>query len=488
MKNLRVALFSDSAPQLLARALETQAQTFGLSLQLQTYAFTSPLAVQTELHTFAPNAVILWHCSEAMTEVEPEPLEPLLALPYTFLVYNKVTLDDGAFGSCALTWEGSLRHRILRYNENLTRLTAQFKNLCVIDLDALQSRMGRQVTFDPRLWEMASVALTPNATQALATKTLSLLAALNGRLQKVLVTDLDNTFWGGIIGESGSDRVDSDAPGFRAYRAWLRKLSSRGILLAIASHNDRNAVEAQFKTEDLGFTLDDFQACEINWDPKPLMLQRIADTLHVNLDTLVFLDDRPEQRAVVREALPQVTVPELPDDPACRLDFLAQANLFETPRITADDQHRADTFRASKAREEAAQTLTREAYLETLQQELIAEPLSAANCERAAQLTQRCNRFNMRGTRHTAAELEKRPGWVYRLKDRFGDMGVISVVVLDGNIIETWVMSCRVFNRDVETLILEHLKQHAPIRGEYRATERNQCCQTIYADHGVPLP
>lgn len=488
MTPIRIALFADSAPQLLVRALSTTILPAGAPLEVRDYAFTSPLAVQDELASFKPDFVILWYCSEALTHTLPQTLEPILALPYTFLVYNMATRDDGAWGSCALTQPTSLRQRILAWNQSLCDLASSHKNLHIIDLDLLQSRLGRATTFDARLWETASIALTPTAISNLATDTLRLIHALKGHVRKVLVTDLDNTFWGGITGEQGADSVNPNAPGHRAYRAWVRQLAERGILLAIASHNDCSAVEAIFSHEALGFTLEDFQACEINWEPKATMLERIATALHVNLDAIVFIDDREEQRLHVRETLPQVCVPEMPRDPALWVDFLSQANLFETPRITADDKQRRQTFAEDKAREAAAQTLTREAYIASLNQELIALPLDATNCERAAQLTQRCNRFNMRGTRHTAAELANRKGWVYALRDRFGDLGIISAVILEGDVIETWVMSCRVFNRDVETLILNHLKQIAPIRGAYRATERNTLCQNVYADHGIPLP
>lgn len=483
----RIALFTDSAPQFLERELRAQAEISG-GIELRTYAFTSPLAVQEELATFAPDAVIWWSCAEALTAAEPDPPEAVLDLPYTFIACTMVQRDDGACGSAALTWERSLKRRILHWNDRLIRLAEARSNLHLVDLDAIQSRLGRTVTFDARLWEAAALALTPLATTHLARALWQTLRALNGAVHKVLVTDLDNTFWGGITGESGADAVNPDAPGHRAYRAWLHTLAERGILLAIASHNDRPAVEALFHAHPLTFTLDDFQCCEINWDPKPQMLTRIAAALNVSTDALVFIDDRKEQRKQVRDALPEVAVPEMPADPACWMEFLSAENLFETPRITADDCHRVQTFREAVARETVAQTLSREDYIASLEQVLSAEPLDATNCERAAQLTQRCNRFNLRGTRHTAAELAGRTGWVYRLKDRFGDLGIISTVILDGENIETWVMSCRVFNRDVETLILNHLKRQLNVHGEYRATERNQACAEVYLRHGIPPP
>lgn len=485
---LRLALFTDSAPQFLERELTLMAQAQG-GITLKTYAFTSPLAVLDELASFAPDAILVWHCAEAMGAVDTPFPEALLQLPYTLLACTMVTRDDGTCGSSALTWEGSLKWRIHAWNHRLIDLATRHANLHIIDLDGIQARLGRANTFDARLWEAAALALTPQAVQPFAKAIWQTLCALKGAVKKVLVTDLDNTFWGGITGEQGADAVNPDAPGHAAYRAWVQRLATRGILLAIASHNDRPAVEALFTQHALGMQLSDFQHCEINWDPKPAMLKRIAAALNVSTDALVFIDDRKEQREQVRAALPEVAVPELPADPAQWLEFLAAENLFETPRITADDALRVQTFQAAAQREAAAQTLSREAYIASLAQELIAEPLSAANLERAAQLTQRCNRFNMRGTRHTTASLAGRTGWVYRLKDRFGDMGLISAVILEGETIETWVMSCRVFNRDVEALILAHLQSVThDLRGAYAPTERNAACAGVYAQFGILPP
>ena len=171
------------------------------------------------------------------------------------------------------------------------------------------------------------------------------------------------------------------------------------------------------------------------------------------------------------------------------MEFLAGQNLFEAAQLTADDRLRAQSLRDEAARAEAAATLSPEAYLASLNQELTAEPLGSGNLARAAQLTQRCNQFNMRGTRHTEADLMGRRGWVYRLRDRFGDLGAISAVVLEGDFIETWVISCRALNRGVERMILDHLRTQCPtLHGNYVPTDRNGRCATIYKDYGIPTP
>lgn len=478
---MRIALFADSATPFVERTL---ARLTGA--EVKTWPFTWPLAAQEELRAYQPDWVLVWACAEAAQFPD---VAPLLALPFRFIVPNLVTRDDGTMGSLAPSEPSSLRARILAWNARLVQLTQTHANLSLVDLDGVQARLGRDKTFDPRLWEVASLALTPEGAEAFAARVADVLRAAAGQVRKVLVTDLDGTLWDGIVSEVGPEGIAPEGPGRRAYRDWLRALAARGVLLAVASHNDQDVARAAFNRSDMEMTPEDFLAFEADWGPKPDMLRRIAARLHVGTDALVFVDDRPEQRAQVREALPEVAVPEMPADPARWVEFLAGQNLFEAAQLTADDRLRAQSLRDNAARAEAAATLSPEAYLASLNQELTAEPLGPENLARAAQLTQRCNQFNMRGTRHTEADLAGRRGWVYRLRDRFGDLGAIAAVILEGDFIETWVISCRALNRGVERMILDHLRAQCPtLHGDYVPTDRNGRCATIYKDYGVPTP
>lgn len=473
--SLRLALFADSAPQFLERALRSHFEKRGLPAEVRSWAFTTPLAVKEELEAFRPTTVLLWAASEAARFPN---LEEALALPYSFVVYTMATRDDGVYGHLAATQPQALRARILAWNAALFALAEQTPNLDVIDLDLLQSQLGRANTFDARLWEAASMALTPQATDLLAKRTVDFLAARQGLLRKVLVTDLDDTMWSGIVSEVGVEGIDPEGPGRKAYRAWLKALAQRGILLAVASRNDLDLAQKAFTHPAMELNPEDFVAFEADWGRKSEMLKRIAEHCHVATSALVFLDDRAEQRAEVRAELPEVLVPELPEDPARWPEFLAQANLFEVDRLTEEDALRAASLKAEQARAQSSDPATWE-------QVLTPEPLGPLNIARAAQLTQRCNQFNLCNTRHTEAELTGKRGWVYRLKDRFGDLGIVSAVVLEGDRIETWVLSCRALHRGVETLILNHLKAQGPLRGEYVPTERNALCKDVLKNHGV---
>ncbi len=481
---LRLALCADSSPQFLVRALEAELLNRNIPAEVRSWAFAAPQTVLKELQAFNPDWTGLWFCSEA--EVLPT-LAPLIEkLPGNLFCYTAATCDEGTCGSLALIRPETLRARVLKWNAALVELARTLPRLAVVDLDGLQAQRGRENTFDPRLWAIARVAFAPHAVPELARRTVDVLAARMGHLRKVLVTDLDDTLWDGRIGEVGSEGIDPDAPGFPAYRAWLGKLVSRGILLAAASRNDPEAVQAGLMRLNPLFPTSSFSAIECGWGSKCEMLRQIARRLHVGIDSLVFIDDRPEQRAEVRSELPEVAVPEIPEDPACRVEALARQSLFEAAQITAEDRVRVQTLRDEEQREAAAAACSPEAYIASLRQKLIPEPLTSANVERAAQLTQRCNQFNMRGTRHTAAELLGKRGWLYRLRDRFGELGLISVVVLEGNFIETWALSCRALNRGIEALILEHLRQQGQLIGAYRATPRNTRCRTVYAAHAFP--
>ncbi|MDO5462550.1 MAG: HAD-IIIC family phosphatase [bacterium] len=490
MRPFRLALFADSAYQWLAKALEEQAAKAQFPLELRCWGFVSPLVEQQALADFQPDAVVLWTCAEqARTQGLPE-LAPMVALPYHWLVCNLPALDDGAFGSYALKYPTSLRSRLLQWNLRLLELAAQRENVTPIDLEGIVAHLGRKTSFDARLWEAMRLALTPTGCEVLAQHLLAHVRALRGQVKKVLVTDLDDTLWSGIVSEVGPVAIDPEGPGRRAYHAWLKTLAERGILLAIASRNDLATVKAVFEREDVPFSLDDFAAVEVAWDrPKSAMLQAIASQLGVHVDSLVFIDDREEHRNEVRAQLPAVTVPELPEDSAQWMDVLSASTAFETLAVTEDDRFRAASLRANQQRLADAMVLSPEAYLERLEQVLTPSPLQSPYLERAAQLTQRCNRFNMCGTRHTADDLAQRTGWVYHLKDKYGDLGMVSVVVLEGREIKTWVLSCRAFGRQVERLILDHLKATVPqLCGAYIPTERNQACATLYVENGVPSP
>jgi FkbH-like protein len=325
-------------------------------------------------------------------------------------------------------------------------------------------------------------------------------------MRKCLVLDLDNTLWGGVIGDDGLEKIEIGTLGigkaFTDLQYWMLKLRQRGILLAVCSKNTEAIARQPFEMHpDMVLSLEDIAVFQANWGNKVDNIRRIGEALNIGLDSMVFLDDSPFERNMVREALPEVLVPELPDDPAEFLEYLYPLHLFETVSLTTEDEERTLLYRTDQRRGEERHSFTdEEAYLASLNMGSRVESLNGFNGPRVAQLSQRSNQFNLRTVRYTDAEIremaESAEGFtfVFTLEDRFGDNGIICVVVLrkltgDALFIDNWLMSCRVLGRGMEHFTLNTItgfareKGYRYLRGEYLPTGRNG----MVADHYLSL-
>jgi FkbH-like protein len=344
------------------------------------------------------------------------------------------------------------------------------------------------------------------ALPAVAEATASLIGALYGRMRKCLVLDLDNTLWGGVIGDDGLEKIEIGTLGigraFTDLQYWILKLRQRGILLAVCSKNTEAIARQPFETHpDMVLSLEDIAVFQANWDNKVDNIRRIGAALNIGLDSMVFLDDNPFERNMVREALPEVLVPELPDDPAEFLEYLYPLHLFEAVSMTAEDEDRTKMYRTDQERSlERLSYADEEAYLASLNMGSRVESLNNFNGPRVAQLSQRSNQFNLRTVRYTDAEIREMAEtaklftFVFTLEDRFGDNGIIGVVILrrltgDALFIDSWLMSCRVLRRGMENFTLNTVtgfareKGYRYLRGEYLPTNRNG----MVADHYLSL-
>ncbi|AWB21046.1 HAD-IIIC family phosphatase [Methylobacterium currus] len=395
---------------------------------------------------------------------------------------------------------GSLAARTARLNAALRNAAAE-DGVDLLALDDAVARWGLDTWHDPALWLRARQAVTPAAGPLYGDLVARLVGARLGRSAKALVLDLDDTLWGGTIGEDGLAGLvvgQGSAAGesFLALQSYARDLAHRGIVLAICSKNDPDLARRPFAEHpDMLLQLSDFAVVVANWDDKATNLRRIAGELRLGLDALVFVDDNPFERALVREHLPMVAVPEVPDEPALVARCLSDAGYFEAVTLTDEDRGRARAYARDGARRILGST-DLAATLAGLGMRLVGRPFDALGLPRIVQLVNKTNQFNLTTRRLREAEaaaLIEDPAALtlqLRLTDRLGDNGVIAVAIgrLAGDdlVIETWLMSCRVIGRRVEEGTLAVLAAEAARRGArrlvgiFRPSGRNGMVADLY--------
>lgn len=409
-------------------------------------------------------------------------------------------LDDQYFGQ---------EQAVTRINNELKRLVQSSTGVYFLDYDALVARHGRQNWRDERKWHTMRMPIAVNHLIHMAHEWLRFLCPLTGKIGKVLVTDLDNTLWGGVIGEDGMEKIQigSDYPGsaYKATQRVIKDLSHRGILLAVCSKNNwGDAMEAMEKHPEMLLRPKDFSALRINWADKAKNLLEIAKELNVGIDSLVFVDDNPAEREQIKRQLPEVVVIDLPDDPLGYANALSEIPELERLWLSVEDKERGRLYAAQRERKELEGAVgSLEDYYRSLQQEVTIASVSSHTLPRVAQLTQKTNQFNLTTKRYTEAQLQdlaKTNGhriFAIQVKDRFGDNGLVgAMVTCDSNHvceIDTFLLSCRVIGRTVETAMLAFLveecrKRRIPVlEGWYRPTAKNAPCKELYAQHGFQI-
>ncbi|HEY6989733.1 MAG TPA: HAD-IIIC family phosphatase [Bryobacteraceae bacterium] len=402
-------------------------------------------------------------------------------------------------------------HAIEELNHGLRKLAAESTGVYAVDYDALVARHGRERWHDERKWLTMRMPIAADCLPALAEEWLRFLHPLMGRIAKVLVTDLDNTLWGGVLGEDGIAglQLGREYPG-AAYLALQRALVDfyrRGIVLAIASKNNEAEALAAIETHPaMLVTKRHFAAWQIHWDSKVESLRRIAAELNVGLDSLVFLDDNPAEREAVRLALPEITVLDLPADPMHYANVVRACPLFERLAQSAEDRARGEYYQQQKERRAAqnGHASLEDFYYSLAQKVEIRRVSTPAELARVAQLIGKTNQFNLTTRRHTAVEIAgyaDADDWdVYttEVSDRFGDNGIVGVAMVRRGEragkhvaeIDTFLLSCRVIGRTVEDAMLHFLVEDCRrqrverMLGWFVPTAKNKPAETFYARHG----
>ena len=428
----------------------------------------------------------------------------------TVIVQTAPQVAGSLFGSLERDVPGTLQWLIDHYNRELRARVGNSADL-LLDTAALAETVGLVQWHDPVQWTLGKFPFAHAIVPLYADWVGRLIAAARGKARKCLVLDLDNTLWGGVIGDDGLAGIVL-GNGSAAGEAYLNvqqtalALRERGVVLAVSSKNDDHVARSAFRSHpEMLLKEEHIAVFQANWQDKASNLKAIAETLNIGIDALVLLDDNPAERTQVRQALPAVAVPELPADPAFYAETLLAAGYFEAVGFTVEDRGRADQYQANAARTEwlgAATDL--ESYLRSLEMQAICGPFDRVGRARITQLINKTNQFNLTTRRYTESEvgaLEKSNSGLtlqVRLIDRFGDNGMIAVVICVEEdpdwVIDTWLMSCRVLNRKVEQATLNYIvscAKAAGVRaliGQYFKTERNGMVKDHYARLGfAPL-
>jgi len=399
---------------------------------------------------------------------------------------------------------------IQRINQAIQRVTTEHHGVYILDYDALVARHGRLRWHDERKWLAMRMPIAADNLIHLADEWSRYIQPLTGKVCKVLVTDLDNTLWGGVIGEDGIDgiKIGLEYPG-AAYHALQRVMLDfyhRGILLAVCSKNNLTDAMAVLENHP-GMVLrpQHFAAWRINWNDKVHNLREIADELNVGIDALAFIDDNPVEREQVRTALPEVTVIDLvADNPMAYARTLRATPVFERLVLSAEDRERGHYYVEQRQRVELERNApSLEDFYYSLQQEVEIVPVTPATCPRVAQLTQKTNQFNLTTRRYSEQQIREittSSTWNVcgvRVKDRFGDNGLVGVVITRDKDtmceIDTFLLSCRVIGRTVETAVLSWIAEHARARGRrqlqgwFLPTKKNTPAKEFYSAHGFRI-
>lgn len=527
----KLAVLGDCATQHLATALKGYAYEFGYGLNVFDADYNQILAQImdpfSELYEFAPESVLFFLCTEKLQEqfyhTAKEYRSTFAETKFSEIISYWDTLnlkacvnilqflflerDDMVFGSFAAGLPNSFLYQVRKLNFLIAEEASKRKNIFLIDLNRIGLMAGDRLMHDPKMYYVAKMPLSTEILPLVAKHVMEVIAAIKGQIKKCVVLDLDNTLWGGVIGDDGMEGIQIGELGvghaFEDLQMWLKELKERGIILAVCSKNNEDTAKEPFeKHPEMVLRLEDISIFVANWEDKATNIRMIQEALNIGMDSMVFLDDNPFERNLVRSMIPEITVPELPDDPAEYLSYLKGLNLFETVSYSEEDGDRTRQYQAEIGRVSLQkQYESFEDYLKSLEMKATAAPFDTFHFARIAQLTQRSNQFNLRTVRYTEADIEriaKDDKYItiyYTLEDKFGDHGLISVIIMekqDGEtlFLDTWLMSCRVLKRGMEEFIINKVIETAAkagyryVVGEYLKTPKNSMVEHIYEKMG----
>ena len=528
---IKIALIGDTATQFLATAIRGTGVERGYQIDLFEAEYNQVerqfLDPSSELYQSDADYIVLFQSTHKLGEkhslLSSDQQETLAEERLAFiasicenpaLADKKIIcldypeIEDTVFGSYATKVSSSLTYQVRKLNMGLMDLSQQYANLFICDIAGLQNKLGRDIMFAPNVYVSTEMVLSIDALPYVAGRLMDIVCAIKGQFKKCLILDLDNTVWGGVIGDDGIEGIQLGhglgiGKAFTEFQMWVKKLKQRGIIICVASKNNEETAKEPFeKHPDMVLKLEDIAVFQANWETKVDNIRTIQRILNIGFDSMVFLDDNPFERNIVRENIPGITVPELPEDPGEYLEYLYSLNLFETDSYSQADKDRTKQYQVEAKRVSLQKTFSNEAdFLKSLDMVSVVSGFNAFNTPRVAQLSQRSNQFNLRTVRYTEADIEaygKDPDVIdlsFTLEDKFGDNGLIAVIIMKPQdaetlFVDTWFMSCRVLKRGMENFTLNTMveaarqKGYKRIIGEYLPTPKNKMVEGHYPSLG----
>ena len=529
-QKVKVAILSDTAIQFFAKAINAMAKLNNLNIETFEADYDQIdlqiLSPDSDLYTFESNIIIIYQSySKLKKQFYKTDLSEKECFSKKFLkqieqryaaIQNQSTskvfylnfplINDSVFGQFAGKTNCSLLYQLHTINIGLSELAQKNGNLYVADLQSLTAFRGTSKCYNKQLEMSADMEFDCDFLPILSGNIIDIVLAILGNFKKCVILDLDNTLWGGIIGDDGLNGIQVGELGigkaFSSFQLWLKQLKERGIILAVCSKNtEAIALEPFQKHPEMILKEEDFAIFVANWNNKADNIRYIQKVLNIGFDSMVFIDDNPFERNLVRENIPEVCVPELPIDPAEYEDYLASLNLFETISFNHKDSNRNQQYREEAQRKTIEiQFTNQDDYLNNLNMKAIVEPFNSYSTPRVAQLTQRSNQFNLRTVRYTEEDIkrielsDKYVAFTVSLSDKYGEYGLISLIILEDRkesyFINTWIMSCRVLKRGVEDFVLNEMANLTKVRdkkyliGEYLPTKKNGIVKDLYPSLG----
>lgn len=531
LPQIKISLVGDTATQFLATAIKGIGVERGYNIDLFEADYNQVerqfMDPTSELYEFDADFIVVFQSTHKLGEhhssLSPEQQISLCDNRLSFVTsicenptladkkiiyFNYPEIGDTIFGSFANKVESSFTYQVRKLNYELMKLSEQYPNLFICDIAELQNKFGRDMMFTPSVYTNSEMVLSIDILPYVASRVMDIVCAVKGQFKKCLILDLDNTVWGGVIGDDGLEGIQLGhglgiGKAFTEFQMWVKKLKQRGIIICVASKNNEVTAKEPFeKHPDMVLKLDDIAVFQANWDTKVDNIRTIQQILNIGFDSMVFLDDNPFERNMVRENIPNITVPELPQAPEEYLEYLYSLNLFETASYSNADKDRTKQYQVEAKRVSLQKTFANEAdFLKSLNMVSTVSGFTKFNTPRVAQLSQRSNQFNLRTIRYTEADITamaENPDVIdlsFTLEDKFGDNGLIAVVIMKKQdaetlFVDTWFMSCRVLKRGMENFTLNTMVERAmnagykKIIGEYLPTQKNKMVENHYSGLG----